>query len=83
MSTARAVASKGSAKKARGGREHSRQAQLAHDLGNSLGAVSLHLQVLGASAGSPAQREGIEAAKRQIRTAAVQLAELRRLIRES
>ena len=60
-----------------------RQIQLAHDLGNSIGAASLHVQVLGGSASTPEQREGLEAAKRQLRVATGQLAELRRLIRES
>jgi hypothetical protein len=64
-------------------RFRARESQMAHDLGNSLGAVSLHLQVLSGLLTGPDQREHAEAAIRQIRVATGQLAELRILIRES
>src|SRR3954468_10692622 len=58
-----------------------RQVELAHDLGNSLGAVALHIQVLATE--SPEAREHVDAALRQVRAASAQLMELRQLIRES
>jgi len=64
-------------------RSRTRESQLAHDLGNSLGAVSLHLQVLSGLLAAPDQHEHMDAAMRQVRVASVQLAQLRLLIRES